>query len=574
MGSPTGNLFDFVVVGAGNSGAVVAGNLAHSTARPRVLVIEAGGPNTRDDLYVPSERFANVYKNEEIKIGYRTVPQNHIHGRILEYVRGKGLGGSSVANFMAYIRGSASDYNVWGDLVGDDFFKWENAVERFKELENLHLDDDGDEFIKLREGVHGFNGPLDITLPSRRQWPPALDILMKAALDFGWPLNPDQNSGDLVGIGVLSVTSYQGRRTTSASAYLSNPPSNLEIWTDSKVTKVLMDDAHSSGKPKAIGVLLADGREVRASKEVILSLGTIDTPKLLLLSGIGPRSELQDLGLECIIDNAQVGKGLTDHLYVVTQWGARSQFGDEVGFEKDSKMVAAAREQWMRNHTGPDATRHLTTLIGFLKLDPHRHSFDELEILDARAKAWIKQPNVPQIEIFLQGVSLEEWDKSHGEEPLIACVMLMNPQSRGSVTLASKDPAADPVIDVNFFSHPYDRQTLVSGVREVMTFVRSKHLSKHIASAVLAPKTDSDEDILAFCKDTLMSVLHGVGTAKMGHRDDPKACVDTDFRVRDVDNLRVMDLSVCPVLTNNHTQATAYVVGQMGWKKLAAEYGL
>ena len=535
----------------GNSGAVVAGNLARSNAKPRVLLIELGGDNAQRHLRIPSERFVNPYRNPSIALPYRTTPQQHLDGRILDYLRGKGLGGSSIANFLAYIRGTASDYNLWADMVDDNTFAWKNVMERYKELENLHYDDDQDTdgYVNLKEGAHGFRGPVDLTIPSRKHWVDGMDKVLKAAMNHGWPLNPDQNSGHLVGIGAVTTTSYNGYRVTSASAYIQNSHSNLVIWTESVVTKILFNSKHKGSRLKAIGVLLADGRTPKARNEVVLSLGVIDTPKLLMLSGIGPQDELQRVGIPCLVDSQRVGKNLIDHNYVVLTWGATSELGRRAALGKDKNKVASAREQWMLDRTGPNATLNTINLIGFLKFDTSRVSFDELYKLDARTREYIEQPDVPQFELFLLGHIPDDWDAEKGEECLGMAVMLMNPQSRGSVRLASHDPGEIPLIDVNFFSHPYDRQTLVNGVREAMMFARSKDLAPHVVGRVLGPESESEEDVLKFCRNQLMSVLHGVGTVVMGSKDDKTAPVSTDFRVRGVDGLRVMDLSVCPVLT-------------------------
>jgi choline dehydrogenase-like flavoprotein len=432
-------------------------------------------------------------------------------------------------------------------MVADDAFKWDNVVERFKELENLHFDGDGDEFVKPRDGAHRFGGRLDITLLSRRQWPGSMDRLLRAACDFGWPLNPDQNSGDGVGIGMSSTTTYNGRRTTSA-AWLKNPPSTLTIYTNTRAIKILMESSNPGQKARAVGVLLADGRQVRASREVILSLGAVDTPRLLLLSGIGPQADLKELGLDCIVNQPQIGKNLMDHNWALLEWGVNTRFGDPVRHDLDPKQVSAAREEWLQHHTGPDATRTQAALVGFLKLDPQRHNLDELEKLDSQTSAWLKRPDVPHFEVFLEGIFLHQWDDLYGKEPLSMGVMLMNPQSRGSVTLASKDPSADPVIDVNFLSHPYDRQTLINGVREALAFMRSPSMAPYVTKEVLVPESDSDADVLAFCRKDLKSVFHPMGTVRMGPRNDASACVDPNFRLVGVDGLRVVDLSVCPVI--------------------------
>lgn len=529
---------------------MVAGNLARTRQRPRVLVIEAGGDNKRPDLRVASERFSNASRNPEVTTRYVTTAQRHLKGRALDYLRGRGLGGSSMANFLAYIRGSASDYDEWASRVDDDFFSWNNAVERFKELENLHFEDDGDkdESVRLEEGAHGFDGPVDLSVQSKKDWHLGMDKLMKAAIDFGWPICRDQNSGNPIGVGCTTTTAYKGYRITSGSAYLSDPPPNLDIWCHAMANKIVLEP-QPDGKPKVVGVQLADGRQVRATKEVILSAGAIDTPKLLLLSGIGPKTELSHVGVECLLDHPEVGKNLIDHLWTTVHWSVSPEISDAARLEQDKSLAKASREEWLRTRTGPDAYRNLPNLIGFLKFHPDRANLAELEKLPARAQNWIKKPDVPQIEIFLKAICPEDWDRASNGEFMGFTIMLMNPQSRGEVTLASRNPAADPVIDPGYLSHPYDRQTIIDGVRESLTYARSPFLSNYIRKEMLVPRTDSDEDVLDFCQSTLQSVLHGCGSVRMGSKDDLTACLDTDFCLRGVDNLRVIDLSAIPLIT-------------------------
>jgi len=515
------------------------------------LLIEAGGENKSDELYVPSERFRSIYYHPEIRVEYKTTPQKHLDGRVLDYLRGKGLGGSSIANFLGYIRGCASDYNTWAEIAGDNAYKWENVLERYKEIENLSFEDDGDEnqWVKLRENAHSQDGPLGIELFSRKQWPIGGDILMKASLDFGWPLNQDQNSGDPIGIGVVTTTTYKGSRTTSATAFLNDPPSNLTIWTNTVAHKVILETSSDESTPQAVGIVLANGQEIRAKKETILSLGSIDTPKILLLSGIGPEEELQALGIPCQVKSPRVGKDLIDHHYIAMRWGCSSDISDRIAFQSNTQGVLAARKQWLQDRTGHDAVRSLGNLAGFLKLDPERYSREELDKLEPLAQKWINSADAPQYEVFLGGEVPRVWDKANGEEAIGIAVMLMNPQSRGSVTLQSKDPAAMPLIDVNFLSHPYDRKTFVDATREVLRFVKSEALSKHLRSNFYTPKSDSEEDVMDFIKRDVMSVLHPVSTVRMGRPEDQTAPLDSDMCVRGVRNLRVVDLSVCPIIT-------------------------
>ncbi len=536
---------------AGNSGAVIASKIANSNAKPSVLLIEAGSDARRPEFYLPSQRYTSVGQYPDIRYDYQTTPQKHLDGRILLYYRGKGLGGSSLANYLGYIRGPAGDYETWASMVGDDSYKWENVLERYKEIENLSFEDDNDEnqWVKPVEGAHSTRGPLGLQLFARSQWPRGNDILMKAAQDLGWPINPDQNSGNAIGLAAATTTTHKGARTTSATAYLSNAPSNLSIWTNTAAHKILFENDSVGGVPQAAGVLLADGREVRARAETILSLGAIDTPKILLLSGIGPKPELEELNIPCRVDLPRVGKDMLDHIFLPMRWGCTSELSDKMAYASNEPLVRAARTEWSKSRTGSEAVRALGNLIGFFKLDPKRYSQEELRKLSPEVQRRIDRPDTPQFEAFLAGDVPRKVDRTRGEDAIGMCVMLMNPQSRGNVTLSSADPYAVPTIDPNFLAHPYDRRTFVDGTRELMRLVHSEQLSKYIQGTYLAPNTDGEEDVLAFIKNQLGSVLHPVATVKMGRADDSNACVDTNMRVKGVGKLRVVDLSVCPVLT-------------------------
>lgn len=376
-----------------------------------MLVIEGGGDNNRSDLRVASERYNNWSRNPEVQTKYETTPQRHLDGRVLAYLRGRGLGGSSIANFEAYIRGSASDYDEWARRVGDDFFTWENAMARYNEVENLHFDDDGDgdQYVKLEEGAHGFDGPLDLTVHAKKDWHLGQDKLMQAAVEFGWPVCRDQNSGNPIGTGCVTTTTYKGYRTTSASAYLDNPPANLDIWCHATATKIIFE-TQPGGKPKAVGVELADGRRGMARKEVILSSGAIDTPKLLLLSGIGPRTELRHVNVDCLIDQPEIGKNLIDHIWTTVHWAVSPEISDDAAYNANHVAAQASREEWLRSRTGPDALRNLPNLIAFLKFHPDRADLSELDKLPEEAKSWIQKPDVPQIEIFLKAIVPEGWN--------------------------------------------------------------------------------------------------------------------------------------------------------------------
>jgi len=409
---------------------------------------------------------------------------------VLPYLRGRGLGGSSIANYLAYMRGSSKDYDLWAELVGDDAFKWENILEEYKALEHLHFDGDklSDTFVCPTTGKHGFNGPVDIEVPSPSRWAKGMDILINAATEFGFPINPDQNSGNPIGVGVVHTTSHKGFRITSASAYLMKRPPNLTIWTQATVTELLMDDQPSSGQQRITGVRLMDGRETTSSKEVILSAGVIDTPKLLLLNGIGPVSELAGLDIKPVLNVPGVGKILSDHCYTVMSWSADSDLSDVAQFNCTPSVVYAAREQWLKDRTGDLATRNLPNLAGFLKLPPERYSSSELDKFDPTFKTYLQHPMVPQYEIFFGGPPPMDIELKEGEEYFDVGIGMMPPQSRGSVTLASKDPNSPPLIDSRFLTHPYDRRTFIDAIREFFSFMKSPAIARHIRRTIAVPR--------------------------------------------------------------------------------------
>lgn len=472
-------------------------------------------------------------------------------GRVLPYLRGKGLGGSSIANHLTYTRGSAEDYDLWATVVGDDAWKWDHVLEHYKALENLHLQDDQSEDSLIRPSAdkHGYSGPVDITVPSMKEWLQGMDIVMHAAKDFGHSMNLDNNSGNPMGMGVCYTTAHNGFRTTSATAYLKNPPTNLTIWTFSFVTELILSDESTSRTPKVTGIRLKDGREASAAKEVILSAGAIDTPKLLLLNGIGPALELAELGIKPVLNVPAVGKNLADHCYTVLSWISDPQISDAAAFNCNETGMKAAQEQWLRDRTGPLATRNLPNIIGFLKLDPDRYPSKELDLFDRTTRSYLQKPTVPQYEIFFNGPPPFGLDVQEGEDYFDIGIGMLPPQSKGSVTLASKDPDVPARIDSRFLTHPYDRRTFIDGIRETLRFMNFPPIARHIKRPLSVPKSESDEDILAFLRETLLSVLHACGTVKMGKDDDLTACVDTEFRFRGLEGLRVVDLSVAPVLT-------------------------
>ncbi|KAL2161832.1 hypothetical protein VTH06DRAFT_7616 [Thermothelomyces fergusii] len=559
--------YDFVVVGSGPAGCALAYGLVHSAKKPKVLLLEAGGKNSDPNLRVDGQRWL-TFTNKDLNWGYKTAPQAHCGGRELDYSRGLGLGGSSAINFGVFTVGARDDYDEWARIVGDDAFRWEHAQARLKRLENFQSSPPagvGSKYAAPKPSDHGSAGPLRVGYAAECEADvvPLLDAFEQA----GYPLNPDHNSGNPIGMSLLISSAHQGRRST-AQDLLVPCPENLTIVTEAPVQRVLLD-----GK-RAVGVE-ANGKRYLASKEVILAAGALDTPRILMHSGIGPRDQLEKYGIPVVHPCAAIGQGLRDHAFVPLVFTRKEGSTDRASFYGDQAAMDAALEQWKRDGTGP-WTKFATEMgIGFFKSDAIAASA-EFRALPAEEQRYLSAETVPHYEVFthfpihwfLPGFRAEDLNYS------CLLVFLYNAQARGSVTLQSADPGAPLRFDPNFLAHPFDRRCAVEALREVLRFARSDAYARDTVATLAAPKSDSDEDLLAYWEQTIGSSWHMTGTVKMGRPGDPDAAVDSSFRLVGVDGLRVADMSVVPVLASCHVQAVAYITGATCAEKLVKEYGL
>ncbi|KAH7072667.1 GMC oxidoreductase-domain-containing protein [Paraphoma chrysanthemicola] len=561
-----GETYDFIIVGAGASGAVLASRLADTPAAPSVLLIEAGGSNANAAHQSGAERYKAAFaEGSQMNWRYKTTPQLHLDGQEIDYSRGRGLGGSTAINFCGWTVGSRDDYDEWASIVGDERFAWQNVRRVLKKISNLDPripDHRLKDVINAKIEDHGTSGKLDLTYGEA--WLPDVGDIFTAAEQAGHRINQDVNDGDPIGMGMGSVCIAKGVRTTSASAYLSRPPPNLRIMVDAPVARVMLDNK------RATGVECIDGRRFTARKEVILSGGALNTPQLLKLSGIGPAAELNSHNIAVVLDSPLIGENLQDHCF--------SPVG--IIMEKDLNLPL-----------GPPGQS--PTPMGWFKL-PSVTSSSEFAHLPSRVQAHMNKPTVPAMEIatvhpqilfFIHHPSSSILTASQHSPPsmlayaptenksyLGAICLIMNPQSRGSVTLESSNPSVPPLINPNFLTHPFDRRVIIEGVRETMRIQRSPVYASRTLET-LGPEDDSDEAIWTHVKRNLQSSWHMSCTAAMG-KSDEEGVVDSDFRVFGVQGLRVVDLSVCPFVINAHTQSVAYVVGEIGAEVVAAEYGL
>ncbi|OJJ33602.1 hypothetical protein ASPWEDRAFT_114784 [Aspergillus wentii DTO 134E9] len=558
--------WDFVIVGGGPAGCNLAATLARSDKRPQVLLLEAEAKNDDKSLRVDGQRWT-TFLNGELNWGYKTTPQEHCNGREIDYSRGKVLGGSSAINFGFYTVGARDDYDQWAAIVGDETFRWDRMKARFKKLENFNgviPNTKNAKYATPKPADHGSQGNLRVGYAN--EWEQDLPLMMDIFEQAGLARNPDHNSGDPIGMALVINSAHQGQRTTAADLLL-GAPDNLTVITEAPVQRVLLQ-----GK-KAIGVE-SRGKQYIANQEVILTTGAQDTPKILMHSGIGPADQLREFHIPVVQNLPAIGQGLRDHFFVPLCFQRKPETNDRNAFFRNPAAMDAALEQWKKDRTGP-WTRHSCQLgAGWLKSDRVTAS-TEFKALPLAEQDFLQRETVPHYElvthfplhlIFPEAVP----DYSY----VCLSVFLMNEQSNGEVRLQSSNPDDPLLFDPKFLSHPFDRRACIEIYRHVLEISKHPAFSKDTVSTLIAPASESDEDILEFWKNNLASGWHMMGTAKMGKPGDIDAAVDKRFRVFGIDNLRVADLSVVPVLTNNHTQATAYVTGATCADILIREYDL
>ncbi|KIN05240.1 GMC oxidoreductase [Oidiodendron maius Zn] len=561
--------FDFIIVGGGTAGCLVAQRLASAAPRVSILLIEIGDDNSDILTRIPFERYSNVFMRPELDHGYSTVPQSTLKNRKVPYPRGKGLGGSTAINFMIWAPGSSMDYDRWAELVGDDDWGWEKTNARLKQIQSFHgtVSPTLQKYANPIAEDHGFSGSVAISIPD--EWEPDAKIVMDAADKFGFPINLDPTTGNPIGIGISPNSAHAGLRTTSASAHLSSPLTNLTVWTKTRVIRVVLD-----GK-KAVAVDLADGRIVTANREVILCAGAIDTPKLLLLSGIGPKDELAKHNVELCHDLPGVGKNLQDHPAVFLTEHLGDGFSSKVNFMSTPSAVDSARQEWLEFKTGPLTTHFASAVLGFLK-DDSIYETEAFNALDPEMQQFLRHRLVPQYEFGWGGPLLPPTYefKDIDDAFLSTVIVLMNPVSRGTVTIGSSNPEDPPLIDFSFLSHPLDKLTLIAAIRKAIHFTQSPSIDKYWKSHINVPKSDSDEDIWDFIADNCGPLWHANGSVVMSKSGEELGCVDSSLKVFGIEGLRVADMSVCPLTSNGHTQATAYLIGQVAAEKICLEHQL
>ncbi len=511
---------DVVVVGAGSAGCAVAARLTEDPSM-RVLLLEAGGSDKLLEVQIP----AGIYKVWRTRRdwNYTTEPQPGLDGRALFWPRGKLLGGSSSINAMIYMRGAAADYDEWAELTGDKAWSYESVLPLFRRMEDN---------ARGADRFHGSGGPLRVeNLRSPHPWTKAV---IESAVAAGYPRNDDFNGATQEGVGQYQVTQKRGRRWSSADAYLhpAMKRPNLTVRTGALTTRVLIEGGRATGvEYRWNGVR----HTARASSEVVLSGGAVNTPQLLMLSGIGPAEHLREVGVDVVHDLPGVGGGLQDHPLVPVIWTARS--GNSL-FRAESP---AGYAKWFAARRGP-LTSNLAEAGLFTRSAPELAEPD-LQMHFLPVKFWKQAEIDPDVDAFT------------------AAVVLVHVHSRGSVRLRSADPTWAPAIDAGYLTDERDLDALITGVEKAREIGSTGPLAG-ILGEEWSPGTASGsrEELRTSVKQTLESLYHPVSSCRMGTDDD--AVVDAELRVRGIEGLRVADASVMPTLVRGNTNAPTIMIAE------------
>lgn len=526
---PLPRRFDYIVVGAGSAGCVLANRLS---ADPGVSVclIEAGPSDLTlfPGSYIRTPAgILRLIANPKWNWMHRFSAQPGTANQPVPCPRGRVWGGSSAINGMIYIRGNRHDYDHWAAL-GNQGWSYEEVLPYFRRSEHFEPGD---------SPWHGRGGELNVT--ELRSPSPVNDVLYQAADELGWRYNEDFNGAEQEGIGPFHVTQINGERCSAARAFLHpilDRP-NLRVLSSTLTHRVLLE-----GK-RAVGVEVSQGSEVQrlyAEREVILSAGTINSPQLLMLSGIGPAAELQRHGIALRHELPGVGQNLQDHQDVVLMYRSETELGFGIS-PKGLLPLARAPWQYLFGRRGP-LTSNTVESGGFLRLTPEDPA-PELGLIVAPALKNQPQRLIP----FGHGISLH--------------VAVMHPQSRGEIRLNSPDPRDKLLIDANFLSHPEDLRKLVEGVHLVRRLATTATFRRHLKGELApGPQVTSEAQIEQWIRHNLGTVFHPVGTCKMGH--DDLAVVDDQLRVHGVEGLRVVDASIMPTLITGNTNAPAIMIGE------------
>jgi choline dehydrogenase len=545
MTAPT---FDYIIVGAGTAGCLLANRLSADPSK-RVLLIEAGRKDDYHWIHIPVG-YLYCIGNPRTDWRYKTEADAGLNGRALLYPRGKTLGGCSSINGMIYMRGQARDYDHWADLTGNPEWRWNAVLPDFKRHEDHWRLDEPEgvqpDFKKLHGNLStGSTGEWRIE-KQRLRWD-VLDAFALAAQQAGIPATDDFNRGTNEGVGYFEVNQKSGWRWNTAKAFLrptcyERP--NFEVWTSSQVSRLLVE-AQPDGSKRCTGVNVWNGKEMvtaHASREVILSAGSIGSPQILQLSGIGPAALLQQHGIAVAHDAPGVGANLQDHLQIRAVFKVQGV----------TTLNTLANSLWGKAKIGLE---YALSRSGPMSMAPSQ--------LGAFTRSSADQPH-PNLEYHVQPLSLDAFGSPlHSFPAFTASVCNLNPTSRGTVHIRSPKFEDAPAIAPNYLSTPEDRKVAADSLRV------TRHIAAQPALAQYKPEEwkpgtqfQTDNELARLAGDIATTIFHPVGTTRMGQDDDPMAVLDSQMRVRGVAGLRVVDAGAMPTITSGNTNSPTLMMAE------------
>jgi choline dehydrogenase len=517
--------FDYIVVGAGSAGCVLANRLS-ADDRHSVLLLEAGPEDTNIWIHVPLG-YGKLFKEKTVNWMYQTEPEPGLGGRQVFQPRGKVLGGSSSINGLLYVRGQHEDYDRWRQR-GNVGWGYDDVLPYFKKAENQ---------IRGADQYHGVGGPLPVS--DWRHHDPLSEAFVKAAVEAGIPFNPDFNGASQEGAGFFQTTTRRGRRASSAFSYLrpARRRPNLHVETGALGGRIVFEGRRA----RAVEYRHNGGlRTARARREILVSSGAYNSPQLLQLSGVGPAELLKTHGIDVVLDAPGVGNDLQDHLQVrvVMKCAQRVTLNDVVSHPVRKVMAGM---QYAALRKGP-LTIAAGTSGAFFKTSPRLAT--------------------PDIQIHFIPFSTDKMgEQLHPFSGFTASVCQLRPESRGSLKIRSADPSVPPEIRINYLATETDRSAFIDGMRILRKILAAPALKSYCTEEVYPGKdVTGDEELLDFCRKTGSTVYHPTSTCRMGN--DPLAVVDQRLKVRGIEGLRVVDASVMPDLMSGNTNAPTIMIAE------------